>query len=95
MRAIQTNSNAERPHLDLEPFCEMSLSQPYIYYERLRERAPVLWLAHHGIFAVAHYKDVSEALKDWRTFCSARGVGLADFAKERRWRMPITILANG
>ena len=34
----------------------------------------------------------SSDLNDWQTFVSARGVGLADFAKEVPWRPPSLLL---
>jgi 4-methoxybenzoate monooxygenase (O-demethylating) len=35
---------------------------------------------------VARYDEVHRVLNDRQTFCSSRGVGLADFAKEQPWR---------
>jgi 4-methoxybenzoate monooxygenase (O-demethylating) len=31
-------------------------------------------------------------LNDWQTFCSSRGAGLSDFAKEKPWRPPSLVL---
>lgn len=41
---------------------------------------------------MARYQQVREVLADWETFCSSRGVGLTDFAKEEPWRPPSIIL---
>ena len=35
---------------------------------------------------------VRSALTDWRTFSSARGVGLQDFAKQKAWRPPSVLI---
>jgi 4-methoxybenzoate monooxygenase (O-demethylating) len=35
---------------------------------------------------------VHAVLNDWRTFCSSRGVGMSDFAKETPWRPPSLVL---
>src|SRR5439155_6419265 len=58
----------------------------------LREAGPVVWLGRHGVWAVARYQEVHDVLHDWRTFCSGRGVGVSDFAKERPWRPPSLVL---
>ena len=80
------------PSLDLDPFSREFLLDPYTYHERLREAGPVLWLNPHGIVAMARYDEVRHALQDWKTFCSSRGAGLSDFAREKPWRPPSIIL---
>jgi cytochrome P450 len=51
-----------------------------------------VWLRRYGIWAVARYEEVTRVLNDWRTFCSSRGVGMSDFAKEKPWRPPSLVL---
>jgi 4-methoxybenzoate monooxygenase (O-demethylating) len=80
------------PSLDLDPFNVEFLSDPYAFHSSLRDAGPVVWLEAYGIYGMARYAQVSEALKDWQTFCSARGVGLTDFAKEENWRPPSLLL---
>jgi cytochrome P450 len=41
---------------------------------------------------MARHDEVHAALNDWQTYCSSRGVGLSDFAKEKPWRPPSIIL---
>ena len=41
---------------------------------------------------MARYAEVHAVLNDPLTFCSSRGVGLSDFAKEKPWRPPSIIL---
>ena len=41
---------------------------------------------------MARYAEVHAVLNDPATFCSSRGVGLSDFAKEKPWRPPSIIL---
>src|SRR6202034_3523868 len=38
------------------------------------------------------YREVHDALNDWQTFSSARGVGHDDFTKEKPWRPPSIVL---
>lgn len=80
------------PALDVDPFSVEFLADPYPLHERLRETGPVLWLDRYGIVAMARYAEVRDALQDWKTFCSSRGGGLTDFAREEPWRPPSIIL---
>ena len=85
-------ANAGVPVVDLDPFADEFLANPYAFHDRLREPGPVIWLTRYGVFAMARHKEVSAALKDWKAFCSGRGVGLSDFAKEAPWRPPSLLL---
>jgi 4-methoxybenzoate monooxygenase (O-demethylating) len=51
----------------------------------LRELGPVVWLEKYGVVAMARYQQVRDALRDWETYCSSRGGGLTDFARENPW----------
>ena len=70
------------PSLDIDPFDETFLADPYAYHADLRDAGPVVWLEPLGVYAMARFDEVQSALRDHKTFCSSRGVGLADFAKE-------------
>lgn len=85
-------ARSEVPNLDIDPFSEEFLSHPYHFHEQLRDAGPLVWLTRYQLFAMARYREVNEALKDWKTFCSGRGVGLADFRKEVPWRPPSLLL---
>jgi hypothetical protein len=60
--------------------------------EALREAGPVVHLGKWNVYGVARYAEVYGVLNDPATFCSSRGVGLSDFAKEKPWRPPSLIL---
>src|SRR6185369_3422204 len=45
-----------------------------------------------SVYGVARYAEVHAVLNDPMTFCSSRGAGLSDFAKETPWRPPSLIL---
>lgn len=75
-----------------DPFSLDFFADPYPTHEALREAAPVVWLARWGCYGVARYDEVKVMLEDPATFCSSRGVGLSDFAKETPWRPPSLIL---
>lgn len=80
------------PELDLDPFSLEFLAEPHSGHASLLEAAPVVRLRRYGIWAVARHAEVSAVLQDWKTFCSGRGGGLSDFAKEKPWRPPSIIL---
>ncbi|WP_225118051.1 cytochrome P450 [Bradyrhizobium sp. BRP22] len=58
----------------------------------LREAGPVVQLRRWDVYAVARYAEVHAVLNDPATFCSSRGIGLSDFAKEKPWRPASLIL---
>lgn len=80
------------PALDIDPFSEDFFDDPYPGHARLRDAGPFVWLSAYGIGAVARYGEVRQALLDWRTFSSARGVGMEDFERHGRFRLPSLIL---
>jgi cytochrome P450 len=80
------------PRLDLDPFDEAFLSDPYAHHGALRDAGPVVWLEPIQAYGMARHAEVQAALRDHETYCSGRGVGLADFAKEVPWRPPSLLL---
>jgi 4-methoxybenzoate monooxygenase (O-demethylating) len=80
------------PHLGVDPFSIDFFDDPYPTHELLRETGPVVYLDKWNVFAVARYAEVHGVLNDPLTFCSGRGAGLSDFAKEKPWRPQSIIL---
>src|SRR5258705_11289721 len=80
------------PGLDVDPFAIEFFENPYPAKEALREAGPVVHLDKGNVYGVARYAEVSAVLNDPLTFCSSRGVGLTDFAKEKPWRPPSLVL---
>jgi 4-methoxybenzoate monooxygenase (O-demethylating) len=80
------------PTSDIDPFCAEFFENPFPAHETLRELGPVVRMARFGIHAVARYAEVHTVLTDWQRFCSSRGVGLTDFAKEPAWRPKSLVL---
>jgi cytochrome P450 len=80
------------PALDIDPFDERFLADPYAFHGALRDAAPVVWLPAIDCYAMARYAEVQASLKDWESFVSARGVGLSDFSREAPWRPPSLLL---
>ncbi len=80
------------PCVDVDPFSREFFTDPYPEHERLRAAGPVVWLSRYSIAAAARFEQVRQALLDWETFSSAKGVGMADFARHGRWRLPSIVL---
>lgn len=80
------------PRLDVDPFATEFFENPYPSQQVLREAGPVVHLDKWNVYGVARYAEVYAVLNDPLTFCSSRGVGLSDFAKETPWRPPSLIL---
>ena len=80
------------PNLAIDPFDKVFLGDPYAYHDMIREAGPVVWLDSVGAFAMARYEEGKDSLRDHETFCSSRGVGTLDFAKETPFRPPSLLL---
>ena len=80
------------PVSDVDPFSTEFFEDPHRIHTVLRDTGPVVWLSAWNCYAVARHVEVFAVLNDWQTFCSGRGVGLSDFAKEKPWRPPSLVL---
>lgn len=81
--------------LSIDPFDDAFLANPYAQHGALRDAGPVVWLEPLKCYAMARHAEVQAALRDHDTFCSGRGVGLADFAIEAPMRQPSLLLEAG
>lgn len=89
---MATALSARIPGLGVDPFAIEFFENPYPAQQALREAGPVVHLDKWNVYGVARYAEVYAVLNDPPTFCSSRGVGLSDFAKEKPWRPPSLIL---
>jgi len=78
--------------LAIDPFDEVFLADPYAHHDALRDAGAVTWLEPIGCYGMARFTEVQAGLRDHQRFCSGRGVGLADFARETPWRPPSLLL---
>ena len=85
-------STTDLPTLQLDPFDEGFLADPFAHHGELRDAGPVVWLPKYQIYAMARFDEVQAALRDHETYCSSRGVGLADFSREEPFRAPSLLL---
>ena len=70
------------PTSDADPFCAAYFDNPFPVHAALRDAGPAVLLTRYGIYAIARFADVRAMLLDPATFCSARGVGIHDWARE-------------
>jgi 4-methoxybenzoate monooxygenase (O-demethylating) len=84
--------SANVPVSGIDPFSIPFFRDPHPAHEALREAGPVVWLERYGSYASARYAEVKEMLGDPGAYCSSRGVGLSDFARETPWRPPSLVL---
>src|SRR3954463_9500409 len=80
------------PHLGVDPFSIEFFDDPYPAHARMRDAGQLVYLDKWSVYGVARYAEVHAVLNDPVTFCSSRGVGLSDFAKEKPWRPQSIIL---
>lgn len=80
------------PSLDIDPFSEEFLSDPFKYFGVLRDAGPVFWLSAIGAYGVARHDEVTHVLSNHDVFVSGRGVGLTDFKYEPPFRPPSLLL---
>ena len=80
------------PLVDIDPFSLEFFADPYPSHEQLRNAGQVVWLSRYNIAATARYEEVRKALQDYKTFSSARGVGLSDLREHGLFRLPSLIL---
>jgi len=85
-------AGARPPVSSVDLFSIEFFSDPFPDHAALRDAGPIVWLDRYSIWAAARYQEVHQILNDWQTFCSSRGVGMSDFAKEKPWRPPSLVL---
>ncbi|PMS30114.1 hypothetical protein B0G57_14018 [Trinickia symbiotica] len=73
-----TANAAPPPALDLDPYAEDTIRNPYPFRAALRNAAPVVRLTKYGVYAVARYDDVKTVIVDHDRFSVAAGIGLID-----------------
>lgn len=79
------------PILRWDPFSDAVLSDPYPFYEALREAGPIAFIEQYDYYAVGRYSSVQAVLTDYARFTAEGGVGLSDIRKAGAWRPPDAI----
>jgi cytochrome P450 len=68
--------------LVFDPTSLATHENPYPYYERLRDEAPVYHNDEHDFWAISRFDDVMTAEEDWQTFTGKYGVDLDDTSNQ-------------
>lgn len=76
------------PRLDVDPYDEAVLREPYAMQQLLRDAGPVVWLTRYDAYCVARHASVAAVIQDSAHFSSAAGVGLAHLRRPGAWREP-------
>jgi len=82
----------QAPVLDIDPYDEAVLASPFETFAALRRAGPVGFLPRYGMYAMGRHRDVLPAIKDWQTYSSTGGSGVADIRKPGSWRPPSAIV---
>lgn len=77
---------AQIPRIDVDPFSDAMIDEPYEMHEILREAGPVVFLPKYDLHVVARHAQVQSVLTNWESFISSAGVGLANFRHEAPFR---------
>jgi 4-methoxybenzoate monooxygenase (O-demethylating) len=80
------------PSLDIDPFSDDFLTNPYPGHALIRDAGAVVWLPQYDCFVTGRHEQVRAVLNDHATYMSSAGVGLANFHKEAPFRPKSLIL---
>lgn len=80
------------PALDIDPYSESNLRDPYPFFQLLRDTAPVVYLEPLKVYAVGRYEEVTTVATDHKRFTVEGGIGFSDVRKPGflRERSPIS-----
>jgi cytochrome P450 len=70
------------PIYDVDIFTDEVIQNPWPHYAAMRDLGPVVWLPRHENFALVHHAVLVQALRDYDTFISGKGVAACAFANE-------------
>jgi len=80
------------PVLDVDPYNDDVLNDPFETFARIRSAGPVAYLRKYGVHVIGRHSVVMKVLKDWQTYSSTGGSGLGDIRKPGAWREPSPIV---
>jgi cytochrome P450 len=80
----------KRPALDVDLYSDEAIADPHPIYRRIRDAGPAVWLAAHGVWAIARFADVRAALRADRVLISGRGVAMNDLLNANVSRVTLT-----
>ena len=90
--ALHPSEGLSAPVIDVDPYSDAALDAPGAMHAAVRAAGPVVFLSRNGVHAMGRHRDIMPVLKDWETFSSTGGSGLADIRKPGAWRAPSPIV---
>lgn len=66
------------PVLDLDPYSDASLLDPWAVYQEMRDAGPVVFLSRYNMYAATRYDTVAQILRNPEVFLSSDGVMMND-----------------
>ena len=66
------------PTTTVDLYADDALADPYPIYEELRSLGSAVWMEPHQAFVLTRFAACRDALRNWRTFSSARGEMMND-----------------
>ncbi len=80
------SATRQPPAIDVDPYADDVLESPFDMHKAVRSAGPVAYLPRYGVYVMGRQRDIAAALKDWGTFSSTGGSGLADIRRPDAWR---------
>ena len=74
------------PRLDVDPYSEANLIDPYPLFTAMLEAESAVWLPQYEVHAITHFDACLEILMDHETFISGAGVGPVNLHVTPNWR---------
>lgn len=71
--------DASIPSYDVDLYDDAVIADQQKHFKAMRDLGPVVWLPHHGNYAVTRFAELSKALRNWEVFSSALGVAGDEF----------------
>lgn len=73
-----TKHVSSAPICDVDFYADETLVDPVLAYDQMLSLGPVVWLEHNQIHAICGYSELTEALRNHKTFQSGKGVSIND-----------------
>ena len=83
---VSASPTAGVPTLDVDPYSEANLIDPYPLFAELLEAGPAVWLPQYEVHAFTRFDACHEILVDHETFISGAGVGPVNLHVTPNWR---------
>jgi len=90
--STETGVLLDPPVLDIDPYSDAVLGNPYPFHETLRETAPIVMIKPHGVYAVGRHEEARIVLSDYERFSTSAGIGIQDIRQPGEFRIPSRLL---